>query len=264
MENIKDYYIKKKEKLKILAKDKNLKLAIVQVGNNEASNRYVRNKVKDANDCNISTEVIHFDSSINEELLCSEIKNICDREDINGFILQLPLPEGFNERNILDKINSSKDVDGLSLFPKVNPATPQGIVTYLEDNNYDFTDKNVLIIGRSYLVGKPLANMLLKKNCNVTIIHSKTSLDNKIKYLSLADLIICATGYRDTLTDAMLKNTNKKAFIIDVGINFNENNKLVGDCEHVSTINKTPVPGGVGLLTRLAVIENILRLNCIL
>lgn len=264
MENIKEYYSSKKEKLKLLAKDKNLKLVIVQVGNNEASNRYVRNKIKDANDCNILTELIRFDSSIDEKSLIEEIKNISNRKDISGFILQLPLPKNFNEKTILAEINPDKDVDGLSLSPKVNPATPQGIVTYLKDNSYDFKDKNVLIIGRSDLVGKPLANMLLKENCNVTIVHSKTSLDNKIKYLSLADLIICATGYRNTLMDDMLKNTNKKAFIIDVGINFNENNKLVGDCENVSVIAKTPVPGGVGLLTRLAVIENILRLNCIL
>lgn len=99
MENIKEYYSSKKEKLKLLAKDKNLKLVIVQVGNNEASNRYVRNKIKDANDCNILTELIRFDSSIDEKSLIEEIKNISNRKDISGFILQLPLPKNFNEKN---------------------------------------------------------------------------------------------------------------------------------------------------------------------
>ncbi len=279
MLRIKDYHKEKMQHYKeIVSELGEISVAIVQIGHNPASDRYVRNKIKDLESVGIKVKLIAKPEYITQEDLEHLVYKL-NYSDYTGFIVQLPLPKHLDEKAIRNMINPDKDIDGFAPTTKVFPCTPQGIITYLEDQNYDFNNKNAVVIGRSALVGRPIAGMLLDRNCNVSVIHSKTSEANKNYLLSNADLIICATGHRDTITDEnLLQNvewnydeTNNKleekkifnanSLLIDVGINFDENGKLVGDCEHVSGVEKTPVPGGVGLLTRLALIENVLKLR---
>ena len=177
---------------------------------------------------------------------------------IDGFIVQLPLPKHISEAKITEAIDYKKDIDGFTKQSLVNPATPQGILTYLEDNNFNFVDANAVVIGRSNIVGRPMAKLLLDKSCNVTVIHSKTSTEHKEDFVANADLIVVATGHRNTLTDYDLRH-NKNCFIVDVGMNRNDEGKLCGDCEGVTVCEKTPVPNGVGRLTRLALLMNIVK-----
>lgn len=283
MFNIKEYVENKKIEIKNMVEtlDAKPKLVIIQVGAVEASSRYVRNKMKDCETCGIPCDLIHLEENITEQNLLELIDQLNNDDSVTGFIVQLPLPKHIREQAVIEAINPKKDVDGFSKLALVNPGTPQGIITYLEDNNYDFTNKNAVVIGRSNIVGRPIAKLLLDRSCNVSVIHSKTSAENKVNILHKADLIIVATGHRNTLTNADLAYTdvklgegieayeegvcddwivNPKCFIVDVGININEEGKLCGDCENVTVCEKTPVPGGVGLLTRLALITNLIKL----
>lgn len=264
MENIKEYTARKKEELKKYLIDNNLhlKTVVIMVGENAASEAYVRGKVKDCSEVGIECEVRRFDENIPETELLGEVAKCNTDPEIDGYIVQLPLPKHINETNIIEAIDYHKDIDGFTKQSLVNPATPQGILTYLEDNNFKFEDANAVVIGRSNIVGKPMARLLLAKNCNVTVIHSKTSEFNKKLAVGKADLIVVATGHRNTITDSDLpKYVNKDAcFIVDVGMNRNDEGKLCGDCESVTVCEKTPVPGGVGLLTRLALLNNIVKL----
>lgn len=248
--NIKEYCQEEKEKMKsaISAFDKNLILAVIQVGDIEASNRYIRNKKKDCEEVGIKFEWYHFDETITEEELIFEIKNLNDFVD--GLIVQLPLPDHINPNGIKNAINPYKDVDGFGLLSPFYPCTPLGIFNYLKYGcNYDFTGKNITVIGRSDIVGKPMAQMLTNADATVTLCHSKTA--NLQLHLNTADLIICAVGKANFLN---CENINVP--VIDVGINFNENGKLVGDCYNTEGRDVTPVPGGVGLLTRLELLNN--------
>ena len=263
MQNIKEYVKLKKEELKKYIEEKqyDLRIAIVQVGNNPASDAYVKGKLKDCKEVGIKCELLKFEEDTTEEYLLSIIKELNFVKSIVGFIVQLPLPKHINEEKIIQAISYTKDIDGFSKKALVNPATPQGIITYLEDNNFDFVDKNAVIIGRSNIVGRPMARLLLDKSCNVTVTHSKTSCLNLHNALTDADLVVVATGHRNTLSNYDIQGRVKSTcFLVDVGINRNEDNKLCGDCEHVTWIDKTPVPGGVGLLTRLALLTNIVKL----
>lgn len=236
-------------------------LVIIQVGDVEASKRYIRNKINDCNKVGIPVVLNHCEEDITQEQLLEIIDsfNKCNRFD--GIIVQLPLPKHISEQAVIDAISPEKDVDGFSPLSKVNPATPTGFIDYLENQGFVFEDKNAVVIGRSNIVGKPAAKMLLNKSCNVTVIHSKTSNLNKLNALRYADLIVVATGHRNTLTDSELYMTNGDCIIVDVGINFNEEGKICGDCENVTIRRKTPVPGGCGLLTRYALITNLLKLQ---
>ena len=268
MVSIKEYVEKRKEEIKEEVKEfKNLKLVIVQIGDNPASNAYIKGKLKDCAEVNINAELIKLPEITGEPHLLDLIEELNTKDDITGIIVQLPLPKHISEQKVIEAINPRKDVDGFSKLAYVNPGTPQGIIDYLEHNNYNFVDKNAVVIGRSNIVGKPMARLLLERSCNVSVIHSKTSEENKHRLLQNADLIVVATGHRNTLTnddlqykfyDAWLYNTN--AFIVDVGMNRNDEGKLCGDCEAVTVCEKTPVPGGVGLLTRLALITNLMKL----
>lgn len=268
MISIKEYVAKRKEEIKEEAKTiKGLKLVIVQVGNNPASNAYVKGKLKDCAEVEVEAELIHLEENTSEFALLEVIKELNEDPTVTGFIVQLPLPKHISEQKVIEAISPEKDVDGFSKLAYVNPGTPQGIIDYLEYNNYDFVDKNAVVIGRSNIVGKPMARLLLERSCNVSVIHSKTSIKNKRALLAHADLIIVATGHINTLTDADLQyitfydgKYNTKAFIVDVGMNRNDEGKLCGDCEAVTVCEKTPVPGGVGLLTRLALITNLMKL----
>ena len=270
MQNIKEYTARKKAELKKYLEDNDLhlKTVVIRVGENPASAAYVKGKVKDCEEVGIECEVRHFSESISERDLLREVATCNTDPSIDGFIVQLPLPKHISEAKITEAIDYKKDIDGFTKQSLVNPATPQGILTYLEDNNFNFVDANAVVIGRSNIVGRPMAKLLLDKSCNVTVIHSKTSEENKRKFLMEADLVVVATGHRNTITNydfGLYRNYsgdvayNNSCFIVDVGMNRNDEGKLCGDCEGVTVCEKTPVPNGVGRLTRLALLMNIVK-----
>lgn len=196
MEKFKDYVAVKKAEIKQqLDKEvKKPKLVIINVGNDQASQVYVKGKLKDCAEIGIVAELKHFEDSITENFLLDFIEALNNDDNVTGFIVQLPLPKHIHEEKIIEAIKPIKDVDGFSKLHITEPATPQGIIDYLVDRKYQFNDKNAVILGRSNIVGKPIARLLLDKNCNVIQLHSKTSEQNKRLFLENADLIITATG----------------------------------------------------------------------
>ena len=260
MQNIKEYVANRKVVLKEELKETNLRAVIVQVGNVEASNRYVRNKIKDLEEVGIKTELLHFDEHISEEALLLAIKGLNNDEFVTGYLVQLPLPKHISEEKVNLAIDPTKDIDGFHPLSKTVAATPLGVYNYLKAMNYNFSGKNAVIIGRSNIVGKPMHKLLLDANMNVIMLHTRTTEEDKRFYLEHADLIIVAAGRAGILNHSYkLKET---AVVMDVGINFNEEGKLIGDCEKdLPVAFQSPVPGGCGLLTRLAVIENLIELS---
>ena len=246
------YVAQKKEELKNrIKKLKNFpKLAIIQVGENEASNRYVRNKVKDCEEVGIAADVYAYPENTTEFELDDELTHL--QEYYDGVIVQLPLPQHIRPSIATAAINPEKDVDGFRLDSWYNPATPQGIVDYLKWCGFEFEGRHAVVIGRSEIVGKPMARMLLEENMTVTVCHSRTAQDDMGILLTTADLVVCAVGKAE-----FLDCYRTTAPVIDVGINFDENGKVVGDCYNTEGRDVTPVPGGVGLLTRVSLLENV-------
>ena len=223
------------------------KLLIVQVGNNEASNRYVRNKVKDCAEVGMIANVAKFDENIETVNLMEEIA--ARQKNYDGVIVQLPLPPHIDKESIIFAIDENKDVDGFKKDSFFKPCTPLGIMLWLQYIDFEVKGKHVVIIGRSDIVGKPLAKLMTDEDATVTLCHSKTvDLD---KFVKMADLIVCAVG-----KPHFLDCKDITVPVIDVGINFVDG-KLVGDCYNGGD-NVTPVPGGVGLLTRYALLMNVL------
>lgn len=261
MQNIKEYTARKKAELKkyVETLTEKPKLVILQVGSVEASNRYVRNKIKDCESCLIPVELRHFDETISEADLLIEIAKCNSDPSITAYICQLPLPAHINENKIINAVSPEKDADGFSKLAYTNAATPQGIIDFLEDQNFDFVNKNAVVIGRSHILGAPLSRMLLERSCNITTLHSKTSEANKRLYLENADIIFAAAGVRNLINKSYkLKPT---AVVIDFGMNFDENGKLCGDCERdLPVAYQSTCPGGTGLTTRLALITNLIKL----
>lgn len=246
------YVAQKKEELKDrIRKLKNFpKLAIIQVGENEASNRYVRNKVKDCEEIGIAADVYNYPENTTEFELDDELTHL--QEYYDGVIVQLPLPQHIRPSIATAAINPEKDVDGFRHDSWYNPATPQGIINYLRWCGFEFEGRHAVVIGRSEIVGKPMARMLLEENMTVTVCHSRTAQDDMGILLTTADLVVCAVGKAE-----FLDCDRTAAPVIDVGINFDENGKLVGDCYNTEGRDVTPVPGGVGLLTRVSLLENV-------
>lgn len=259
MQNIKEYTEARKVVLQEQLIDTNLKAVIIQVGDVEASNRYVKNKIKDLQEVGIAVELRRFLDTISEDELLHEIEMLNINESVTGYLVQLPLPEHISEEKVNLTIDPTKDIDGFHPLSKTVAATPLGVFNYLKAMNYDFSGKNAVIIGRSHIVGRPMHKLLLDANMNVTILHTKTSEEDKRFYLANADLIVVAAGKAGVLDSSYhLKNS---AVVMDVGINFNDEGKLIGDCEPgLDVAFQSPVPGGCGLLTRLAVIENLISL----
>ena len=254
--NIKEYCAERKLEIKdVIARDfsdfvKKPTLAVFQIGDVEASTRYIRNKKKDCEEVGINFEWYYYPVEITTNKLVQEIKDMNDYVD--GLIIQMPLPDHIDLATIKSAINPKKDVDGFHPNSHFRPCTPTGIIDYLIDGcGYNFEGKNVTIFGRSEIVGKPLADMLLELDATVTLCHSKTR--NVWDHINTADLIISAVGKAGFLNCYAIHCP-----IVDVGINFDENGKLVGDCFNTEHRDVTPVPGGVGLLTRVALLENTL------
>lgn len=243
------------------------KLAVIMVGDDKASKVYVKNKSKACEEIGIEYEEILLDENISMEELLNLIEKLNNRKDINGILLQSPIPKNLNIDEAFNKIDYKKDVDG---FNPVNvgklvigqdsfiSCTPYGVIKMLENYNIPIEGKNVVIIGRSNIVGKPLMQCLLKKNATVTICHSKTK--NISEITKKADILVAALGKAKFVTKEMVK---EGAVVIDVGINRDESGKLVGDVdfEEVEKIASfiTPVPGGVGPMTIAMLMSNVVK-----
>lgn len=237
-------------------------LSVISVGDNASSKIYINNKKKACEQVGISFIHIHYEENIKEEKIIKKIKELNKDKNINGIIVQLPLPKKFDERKIINHIDSLKDVDGLTynssgkLFNNKStfiPCTVKGIMEILNHYKIDLESKNVVIIGRSNLVGKPLMIECLNKNATVTICHSKTL--NLREYTKNADILIVAVGQKYLIDKYMIK---KDCIIIDVGIN-KVDGKIYGDVN--PDVNdlcsyKTPVPGGVGPMTVCMLMKN--------
>ncbi len=245
---------------------KDISLAVILVGNNDASERYVKHKQKACDEVGIKFTLVREEETITEEKLIGVISSLNNDKSINGILVQLPLPSHINERNIINQINPIKDVDGLTLenIAKIQtneeqlvPCTPLGILKMLEYMNISLDGINACVIGRSVLVGKTLANLLTNRGATVTLCHSRTKELSKIT--SNADILVSATGIPKLVTGGYVKND---AIVIDVGINM-LNGKLVGDVDfdNVKEIASltTPVPGGVGPMTVAMVLHNTLK-----
>lgn len=224
------------------------KLAIVQVGDNEASNRYVRNKVKDCEEVGIVADVYAYPVNMTEFELDDELTHL--QEFYDGVIVQLPLPPHIRQEVATAAILKEKDVDGFKIDSPFDPATPKGIMDYLRYCEFDFVGKDITIIGRSEIVGKPLARLMTDADATVTLCHSRSKIE---PHLFKPDLVVCAVGKEKFLDCAWLGCP-----VIDVGINFTADGKLVGDCFNTEGKNVSPVPGGVGLLTRCALLDNVI------
>lgn len=241
-------------------------LAVIQVGDNKASSIYIKNKKKACEEVGIRFEHIKFNDTISEELVINEIKRLNNDISINGILVQLPLPLGFDEGKIINTISPVKDVDGLTYQNVGNlvlendclvPCTPLGVMELLKAYNVRLSGKNVCIVGRSNLVGKPLIQLLLRNDATLSVCHSK-SLDIK-NYTKQADVLIVAAGHPNLITKDMVKDG---VVIIDVGIN-KEGNLLCGDVDFDNVSKKasliTPVPGGVGPMTVACLLKNVVK-----
>lgn len=232
-------------------------LAIVRVGSNAASTKYINNKIKAAKQVKANVNLIEFPETVTEDALLDTIYHLNADSNTDGIIVQLPLPSHISEEKIANAISTEKDVDGFNKDSAFKPCTPLGIMMMLDCYKINLTDKNVVIIGRSNIVGKPLAKMMLERNANVTVLHSHTSWLNKVEACKRADIIVAAAGQRHLVERYMVKYG---AILIDVGINFDENGKMCGDiaeeCAEVASFI-TPVPGGIGRLTVAALMNNL-------
>lgn len=243
-------------------------LRVILVGNNPASQIYVKNKEKYASEVGIKSETIHLSEDITEEKLLKQIKKLNKDKHINGILVQLPLPSHINEFSVINAIAPEKDVDGFTIYnkgllsigkPALTPCTPLGIIELLKQYKVNIASKNAVVIGRSNIVGKPMAQLLLNEDATVTICHSKTK--NLAEITANADILISAVGKPKFIGKKYVK---KGATVIDVAMNRDtKNNRWVGDVDfdNVSKVAKfiTPVPGGVGPMTIAMLLKNTVQ-----
>ena len=242
-------------------------LAVVLVGENPASQVYVRNKVKACADNGLHSVLEQYPATLSEADLLGRVYALNKNPAIHGILVQLPLPTHMDAQKVIEAISPAKDVDGFHIAsagalmvgqPGFWPCTPYGCMKMLESIGYDLKGKHAVVVGRSNIVGKPMALMLLQKNATVTICHSATK---DLKALTLqADLLVAAVGKRNVITADMVK---PGAVVIDVGMNRNEEGKLCGDVDFdgVREVASylTPVPGGVGPMTITMLLVNTLE-----
>ncbi len=242
-------------------------LAVVIVGDDPASQIYVRNKRLACEEVGFRSTVHALPASTTQEELLALVDRLNDDADVHGILVQLPLPRHLNETEVLLRINPKKDVDGFHPFnvgqliignPTFLPCTPAGIMELLKRSDIDPSGKSCVVIGRSNIVGKPIAALLLAANGTVTVCHRKTK--NTEEIARSADILVCAVGKAHFLTADMVK---PGAVVIDVGMNRDENGKLCGDVEfnEVAPLTSaiTPVPGGVGPMTITMLLANTLK-----
>lgn len=247
--------------------DKKPNLSVILVGEDFASEAYVRGKIKAGSRVGIEVDVIRFPADTKEAQVIEAIKILNNDHDVNGIIVQLPLPDHLDVVKIVNEVSVEKDVDGFTYYnagrlfrgePLLNPCTPQGIMYMLEAMEVEFEGINAVVVGRSNLVGLPLSRMLTEKDATVTLCHSKTK-DLK-SITAQADLLIVAIGQSKFINNEYVKDG---AIVIDVGISRDENNKLSGDVDFDQVIDRvsmiSPVPKGVGPMTIAMLLQNTLR-----
>lgn len=266
MISCKEYTKVKKEELKKYIERNGLKpcLVVIQIGDRPESNSYIRGKVKDCEEVGIECRVMKFEL-ITQKVLEAVIKILNKKPDVHGIILQLPVPEDINVKKIQTLIDTKKDVDGFNPMSTFEPCTPLGVVNYLKHIGYEFEGKDALVIGRSDIVGKPLARMLTDLDCTVTLAHSKTKrVYNHSSYSDIVFTCIDEIEWFDKYILPMCVNTD----VIDIGLGIGVDGKLHGNLEYeyVEELRETHPEriyisgiGGVGLLTRLTLLENVVK-----
>ena len=240
-------------------------VAVIQVGDNPASNSYIKRKETACNNVGVYFRLYKFDEGTPELTIINKIKELNNDEYVNGILVQLPLPEQYNEKRIVNSIINSKDIDGLTdinvgrmIIGKKTlvPCTPLGIMRLLEEYNVELAGKNVVIVGRGKLVGRPLITLMLAKDATVTVCHSKTT--NLAEMTKMADVLVVACGVPNLITADMVKDD---VVVIDAGIN-RIDGKLCGDVDFEAVSKKasliTPVPKGVGPMTVAMLLQNII------
>ncbi len=263
-------------KEKVSKMDKKPHLAVIIVGDDPASKIYVRNKKRTAESVGIKSTVVELPEDTTEETLLNELNKLNNDDDVTAILVQMPLPKQINQEHIICAINPKKDVDcfkpenvgrlAIGLKPYFNPVTPQGILLLLDHYDVPIEGKHAVIIGRSNIVGKPMARMLLKRNATVTVCHSKTK--NLAEIIKTADIIISAVGKKVV----RCKMVKYKSVFVDVGISRDTNGKLTGDLnwevdfDNFDDVTEyfervSPVPGGVGPMTIASLMLNSLNIN---
>ena len=257
----------KKELEEIYQKTKDVpKLSVILVGNYLPSQIYVKNKVKKAKEVGIKSEIIKYPETVSEKEILNKINFLNKDKEVTGILVQLPLPNQISQKKIINTIDPKKDVDGFSPlnvgnlasgYDAIVPCTPLGCIKLIKSVQENLKGLYAVIIGRSNLNGKPMAQLLLKENCTVTILHSKSK--NIKEECSRADILIAAVGVANMVKSDWVK---KDCIVIDVGIN-KLDDKIVGDVQFSEVKNKvkaiTPVPGGVGPMTIACLLSNTLK-----
>lgn len=254
----------KEQVAKMNLEGKSVCLAVIQVGDDKASSIYVNNKKKSCEYIGIESKSIQLPENISQETLIAEIVKLNQDSKVDGILVQLPLPSGISDEAVLLAIDPNKDVDGFHpknvgmLFTgqkRFVPCTPAGIIELLKRSNIDIEGKECVVIGRSNIVGKPIAQLMLDENATVTIAHSRTM--NLKEVTKRADILIVALGKARFITEEYVKDG---AVVVDVGIHRDENNKICGDVDYASVADVTeaitPVPGGVGPMTIAMLMAN--------
>lgn len=242
----------------------NVGLAVIIVGDDSASQVYVRNKIKACGELGIKSFECRYPADVCEREIIDKIEELNKNTEVNGILCQLPLPKHLNEKTILQHIDTKKDVDGFSAeqtgllclgTPDMLPCTPAGIIELIRSTGTEICGKDAVVIGRSNIVGKPMLQLLLQNNATVTVCHSKTK--NLSEVCARADILVVAIGRAKFVTPDMVK---KGAVVIDVGMDRDENGKLCGDVDFDAVKDKcsyiTPVPGGVGPMTITMLMRN--------
>ncbi len=243
-------------------------LVVILVGENPASKIYVNNKKKTAEKLGINSEIINYPSNVSEKEILDKIEELNNDENVTAILVQLPLPEHISKENIMNKISPSKDVDGFTPYnfgklfsgetPSVYPCTPKGILLLLDEYGIELDGQHVVVVGRSNIVGRPLAQMLLNRNATVTVCHSHTK--NLAQITKTADILISAVG-KNIIEGEMLKSD---CVVVDVGIFKDNDGKTRGDVDfgNASKVASyiTPVPGGVGPMTIASLMLNTVEL----
>ncbi len=263
---------KRREEVKLAVEELKTKgivpgLAVILVGEDPASQVYVRNKEKACHEVGFYSEVHRLPADTTQEALLQLIDRLNNDDKIHGLLVQLPVPKHIDEKAVIHAISPRKDVDGFlpenlgSLLigePAFEPCTPKGCIDLIKETGIDITGKKAVVVGRSNIVGKPVAMMLLREHATVTICHSKTK--NLKEELLAADIVVAAIGKANFITGDMIKDG---AVVIDVGINRLENGKMAGDVDRASLEDRdcwlTPVPGGVGPMTITMLMKNTLE-----
>lgn len=243
-------------------------LTVIVVGDDPASAVYVRNKERACQEVGIESKVLRFLGSVPQECIIEAIHVLNESDDVHGILVQLPLPKHINEQEVLQQIDPKKDVDGFHPYQVgalstgldcLKPCTPSGIIALLKTYNIPMAGRHAVVIGRSNIVGKPIAQMLLQEDATVSVCHSRTPLVKLHNLTSTADIVVVAVGRPNFLTADMVK---PGAVVIDVGINRLDNGKLCGDVDFEEVKDKvmyvTPVPGGVGPMTITMLLRNTL------